>query len=153
MPLDETISEGQAGHIADHETIAARVNELLVAPGYTMIAAAETTASATYTDLTTAGPAVTLTVPASGKVEVVISSEMSNASGTALASYAVSGASTVAADDDRSIGSNSSTRHTSSRTMLVTGLTPGSTTFTMKYRSTSGTATWVRRSIFVRTVP
>lgn len=121
---------------------------------YAMVTSAEATTSTSFTDLTTAGPAVTLDVPASGEVQVALAAEMSNSAGaTSFASFAVTGASSQSPSDDDSIGSNSTLRHTSSRLILLTGLTPGSTTFTMKYRVTGGNGTWVRRSINVQTVP
>lgn len=125
------------------------------------VATGETTTSTSYTDLSTGGPAVTVTVGNNGMVLVTIycyGIASGNASAYALASVAISGANTVAAADagasnvtiknqTSSTGSTGDVSHTAS--VLLTGLTPGSTTFTMKYRVTAGTGTFTERKISV----
>jgi hypothetical protein len=62
----------------------------------------QTTTSLTYTDLTTVGPSVTLTLPAGATRTLVILTAVANGSignSTAFMSVAVTGASTVAASD------------------------------------------------------
>jgi hypothetical protein len=79
---------------------------------------------------------------------------------TAWMSFAVSGASTVAASDIRSLarehGTSSSTGYIqASAVYVVTGLTNGSNTFTAKYRvsGTTGTDAFANRSIIVVPLP
>lgn len=103
----------------------------------------ESTASVAFTDLTTAGPARTVTIGASGAALVFITADLynSNAGHAARMGYAVSGATTVAAGTERSITTYSVSASASygfSGIWLHTGLTPGSNTFTAKYCSPSG---------------
>jgi hypothetical protein len=124
---------------------------------YAEVAATETRTSATYGDLTTPGPAVTHVVPASGSVKVTLAAFMiapEIAFADAIMSFAMSGANVAAAGGQQlSAGTRnhvnaSSVNH--SRTFVVTGLSPGSTTFTAKYaRSSGGTAYFGSRSILV----
>ena len=108
---------------------------------------AENTTSTSYTDLTTAGPAVTVTTGT--KALVIITSELSHsATGVARASFAVSGATTQAANDDYDLHSQGDLTDRFSSASYVT-LTAGSNTFTMKYRVNSGTGYFSDRQIFV----
>jgi hypothetical protein len=114
------------------------------------VAATETTVSASYVDLTTPGPAATVTIGSSGRALVIMSAAIQN-SGAAgsFMSFAVSGASTrAAANDDAAyvIGTNGVT---AALVRLITGLTAGSNTFTAKYLSSGGTATFGRRGMVV----
>ena len=62
------------------------------------VATSETTTSSSYTDLTTSGPAVTLTTGT--KALVIITAQLvNNSNNKSYASYAVSGSSTIAASD------------------------------------------------------
>lgn len=110
----------------------------------------QTTTSTTYTDLATAGPAVTVTTGT--KALVILSAELYNntASSYTMMSFAVSGASTVAASDNNRILLNASNQYVDcSFAMVVTGLTAGSNTFTAKYKVTTGTGTFSARKIIV----
>jgi hypothetical protein len=105
----------------------------------------ETTTSADWVDLTTAGPAVTVDVPASGILQVSISCHMRNSSSNvqgATMGFALSGANTVAADDPYTIRRypTNETARSDSRgaTFVLTGLNSGSTTITAKYRRLEG---------------
>jgi hypothetical protein len=117
------------------------------------VATAQTTSSATYTDLATAGPAVTVTTGT--KALVIVSSAMRDTGGTnnvAYMSYAVSGATTVAATDASAIAFVSTNINAGnvfrfSAASVVT-LTAGSNTFTAKYR-TSNVTDYSNRAIFV----
>ena len=108
-----------------------------------------------YVDLATAGPAVTVTVGASGIAIVTITARIiCVASGTSNASVALSGANTVAAADGNAlavIGASAGDGGRSTATLVLTGLTPGSTTFTMKYKSTSTLHTFAERVVSVLT--
>lgn len=120
-----------------------------------LVATSETLATNTFTDLATVGPAVTVDIGANGLAIVNLYSQMSNsgAGGFAFMGFAVSGASTVAAADNYAISLEepiANYRFRVSGIFLVTGLTPGSNTFTAKYRrATSGTSTWLDRRIAV----
>jgi hypothetical protein len=119
------------------------------------VATSETTASTTYTDLATVGPTQTVTIPASGKALVIVTAleSTSNQSGIVFTSFAVSGASTVAATDARALEVQGNNAVRASATSVVTGLTPGANTFTAKYRTTAGTATFAARDIVVIPLP
>lgn len=129
------------------------------------VATRETTTSDSYTDLSTAGPAVTVTIGANGLALVSISAGLASNGDTAnmaAMSFAVSGANTQAAADTFAItagrvgaggtNGNSGQEFHHSGVYLLTGLTPGSTTFTCKYKrfiSGTGTQTFVNRRIAV----
>jgi hypothetical protein len=115
------------------------------------VATAQTTTSGSYTGLATAN-AVTLTTGT--KALVLLQSKISNSSAnqTARASFAVSGASTVAAGDNNAIyytpyaGGEGGAFGGS---FYLIGLTAGSNTFTMQFRVGSGTGTFEYRQITV----
>jgi len=116
----------------------------------------QTTTSTSYADLTTAGPAVTITTGTS--VIVLITADLgdpSNTAGFIRASFAVSGATTRAASDNEALiasGAAISTADpfgTYSRAVVITGLTAGSNVFTMKYKVSAGTASFQNRNIVI----
>lgn len=119
----------------------------LTADGAT-VAPLENTKSLTYTDLSTAGPAVTAMVGVSGRVLVTLTSKMP--SGAAMA-FEISGASTVPADDATSLVISAAPGLSSQAgaTYLVTGLNAGANTFTAKYRATMQHTEFQNRSIIV----
>jgi hypothetical protein len=119
------------------------------------VATSETTTSTSYTDLATSGPAVTVVVPNSGKVKVSVTADASgNLTGDAFMGFALSSGNTVAAADASAlrVGGVANVDVRATYETLLTGLTPGSTVFTAKYRTTSGTATFVNREIRVEPV-
>lgn len=122
------------------------------------VATSESTTSTSYTDLTTPGPAATIEVPASGRVLVTLTMQIqhSNSAGGG-ASFALSGANTAAASDAKSVtrgGATGAGLLTCAGTWLVTGLDPGSTTFTAKYKSANGgNMTFVNRNLIVQARP
>lgn len=122
-------------------------------PATNTVATSETTTSASYTDLATSGPAVTVTIGASGTAMVIITAKITAPGSTAITamSFAVSGASTVSASDAKALLIDRSSENIRSSTvMFLTGLTAGSNTFTAKYRSTLGnTGTFADRDITV----
>lgn len=115
----------------------------------------QSTSSAVYVDLATAGPTVTLTTGTKALVIIQCWMANTNSSYGNFVSFAVSGASSIAASDSRCsyfIGSNSpyQARAGFASVFLITSLTAGSNTFTMKYRSESGgTSNFVERFITV----
>jgi hypothetical protein len=121
-------------------------------PSGTIILTAVTTASTSYTDLATVGPAVTVTTGT--QAIVIVSGQLSNATAgqSALMSFDVSGASTVAASDNRALRVVSATASASLEASRVNilNLTPGSNVFTCRYRANaSGTASFDTRNILV----
>lgn len=117
-----------------------------------LVSASETTTSTTYTDLTTSGPTVTLNTGT--KVVVAIRCNLVNngAGQYSLASIAVSGATTIAASDGDSVYLKAAVANGemgASSIVVFDNLTPGSNTFTMKYRVTAGTGTFGQRRITV----
>ena len=113
----------------------------------------ESRSNVAYGALATA-QAVTVTIGANGLALVSTSVRffMSSASDIGYLSFAVSGANTIAVSDDNSIISRAHTTGTNGlfgRTILLTGLTPGSTTFTVQVRNSTGTLTCSSREISV----
>jgi hypothetical protein len=122
------------------------------ASGTSTVNTSQTTTSTSYTDLATAGPAVTLTTGT--KVLVIVNAQFLNQTtgNEVFASCAVSGASTVAASDDWNLGKQEATGSypiRAGRAHIFTGLTAGSNTFTMKYRVGGGTGQWEKRELVV----
>lgn len=115
--------------------------------------AAGNTTSTSFTDLDppqVAGPAVTVTMGSYALVWVHASCSNSG-TGSARAAYEVSGATSIAGADNRGIGIAGITGGTviCSGVHLHTDLTPGSNTFTMKYRVSASTGTFGSRRIGV----
>jgi hypothetical protein len=113
------------------------------------VATSESTSSTSYTDLTTVGPAVTVTTGT--KALVIVSwSGFVNVGITGYMGYAVSGSTTIAATDNtaqwKAAGGNMTGNF--SRASVVT-LTAGSNTFTAKYKAQGGSASFANRDIFV----
>lgn len=131
-------------------------DKLNLGPQTAVTATTETTVSTTYADLSggATGPSVTVTIGANGLALVDVGGGMSNtiANNGNYMGFAISGATTVAASDtfsssNRTAIANFGTYH--GRMFLVTGLNPGSTTFTAKYRTEANTATIADRRIVV----
>jgi hypothetical protein len=104
------------------------------------------TASTASTTFTPASCSVTLITGTTALVTVSSKVTTANSSHFGLASFAVSGASTVTAVDSNAVqgGGNAATTnafHRGSATTLLTNLTPGSNTFTVNIRSTNGSVT------------
>jgi len=115
-----------------------------------------TSSSASYTSSLTGGgtnPSVTVTT---GTKALVTISDWSGTPGTggfifAATSVAVSGATTLAANDRWALNSGNGTASPSGfgATFMINGLTAGTNTFTMQYKSNSGTGSWSYRNITV----
>jgi len=99
--------------------------------------------SATYTDLTTAGPEVTLTTGT--KVLVIVSTQIytTGSSQTGFMDFAISGATTRSATDSTSVAMQGPTAYANeqyaSRASRIT-VTAGSNTFTAKYRESGASS-------------
>ena len=107
----------------------------------------ETTTSTSYTDLATTGPSGTRTTGTTCLVTTTC--ELSNSgAGTSNATFAISGATTTSAEDFRRI-KNTGTDALRMSVQTFMSVTAGSNTFTMKYRVSSGTGTFLARRIHV----
>lgn len=119
------------------------------------ITSAQATTSTSYTDLGTVGPSITVTTGPSALVIWAARVYNNTADRWAMMSVQVSGATSISPNDDWIIGfmqntSNNTQWIQGGHTKLFTGLTPGSNTFTAKYRTvTSGTATFDNRHMMV----
>lgn len=114
---------------------------------YAEVGTDQSTSSASFTDLATAGPDVTLTV--NTKVKVTFSAMIYTADGGRMA-VDVSGTTTVAPSDSHAMTVYDASGFETSRVIYFSGLTPGSTTFTAKYkRLDAGTAHFLNREILV----
>lgn len=135
---------------------AADFNNLFADPVTADVTASESTSSTSYGALTTAGPAVTLSLVSGQKCLVWVMFFGSNAIGaghTAVMSFAVSGASTLAASDVNAAMNDSSAGSLSvERLTVFTAGASGSTTFTSQYKTNgSGSSTFQNRRIIVLT--
>lgn len=115
---------------------------------------AETTASGTYVEPTTAQQ---LTLTTSTLAIVIVSARLhtSTVDGICFATFVVNGASTIAADDNLAVVQNSSTVNSRMRASAVTvltgamGLNAGSNTFKLVCKVTAGTLTIASRELLV----
>lgn len=112
-------------------------------PTGSVVATNQTTTATSYSDLATAGPAVTVTIGSTGKALMAMHSGLANATAgiASFMGFAISGATTLAASDTTAIGFTSATSAVGIRcgsTLVLTGLNVGSTTFTAKFRMDPG---------------
>jgi hypothetical protein len=122
--------------------------------GAATVATLQSTSSGSYGDLATVGPSVAVTVPASGRVLVTMTSRIVPTIAAGFMSFtSTGGTGNVFADDTRALIAD----HTSvqaSATYVVNGLSPGSHTFTSKYKvCCAGDAFFEQRSIIVIPLP
>lgn len=132
-------------------------NALNLQPQTSSTTSSGATTSTTYSSLNDSViTAVTLTIGVNGIAVVSQTAQMYNTTNAAenYASFAVSGASTIASSDLNAVvfglptvGSGMTLQ--ASHCSVLTGLTPGSTTFTMTYRVSAGTGTFTNRTISV----
>jgi len=118
-------------------------------PDSALVATAQTTASTTYVNLTTVGPAVTHSVGVRSLASWgAIMSNSTLGLGARMACD-ISGATTLAASDTNSAACESGNANDAFQitwTTIFDPLTPGSTTFTSKYRAIGGgTASFTTR--------
>lgn len=124
----------------------------LVRPTSDSVATLDTTGNTAYTALATAGPAVTVETGSTAQVTVTAFLFNSGAGFVNFMGYAVSGATTIAASDDRALQLHSEAANGQGRmsmTHLQTGLTPGDNVFTARYRVNAGAGGWSTRVITV----
>lgn len=115
----------------------------------------ETETNTSYDDMTTPGPSVSYTAPRDCKVLILLSCYLTNNTlgNTSFMSFAISGATTLAAADTRAI------RHRPSGTagqqvngataVYIASLTAGANTITAKYRVEGGTGSYGARKLIV----
>jgi len=121
-------------------------------PQSASVATQENTTNIGYVDLTTPGPAVTVETDTTALVTLSCFVFNATLGGVSSMSKAISGATTLAASDPGALQFHSQIANGQgrlSRTYLQTNLTPGSNTFTCKYKVNSGTGTWGDREIIV----
>jgi hypothetical protein len=113
------------------------ITEIL--PKFALVATNQTTTSASFTDLATVGPTVTVTTGTNAMVFAGCAAGPTATSGNqAIAGVAVSGDTTIAADTDLIATGTSNSLQYVGAMLRYTTLTPGSNTFTMKYLIQSG---------------
>lgn len=119
------------------------------------VTANQSTSSTSYGDLLTVGPVVTLTTGANALVIMACAASSSGAGTGAAMGCAVSGATTIAAPAAAGAFIVFGTNIVQGAGFaFVTGLTPGSNTFTAKYAADGGgTASFLDRSIFALPLP
>lgn len=144
--------EGMVAYITGDNilTVYDGTNWVQITPESASVETSESTSSTSFTDLSTAGPAVT--IETGTKALVTFSSQVNQAaSQSAYLAIAVSGATTVAATEYTRTGFGASTQlYTyAARSVKITGLTAGENTFTMKYRVDGGTLSFANRDIAV----
>jgi len=119
------------------------------------IATQENATSTTYVDLATTTDTVTVTIGSNGLAFISLSAYIVNSAAFTvnLLSFVASGANTIAASDAN--GGQFQTFAANAFGMvgnggqLLSGLTPGITTFKLKYRVTGGTGSYSNRVISV----
>ena len=110
----------------------------------------QTTTSTSFTNLTTVGPEVTVEVKKSGVLLILWADEQYvSTTNNTYSSIALSGANTLSASDTQSLINGTTALFGAGTFLLLTGLNQGSTTVTMKYRTTGGTATFRNRRMAV----
>lgn len=100
-----------------------------------------------YGDGTPVGPSVTIKVPNSGNVMVMLSCGMYGSAAPKMASFQATGTNSIAADDNNAMRSDVAGAIIIGNNFLLTGLNPGETTFTMKYKGTGGARFWQRKIV------
>lgn len=115
------------------------------------IQTSESTSETSYADLTTVGPSVTCVTGT--KAIYMMSARISNngSSNSTRASIEISGATSIEAGDARELTLDLPTtdQNKVGTCYFEDGLTPGTNTFTMKYRVTAGTGTFAERHLIV----
>lgn len=136
---------------ADLANAAITPNKLNLSPSTNVTLSSGTTTSTSYTPTLTGATAqtATATVGVNGVLLIGIWSQIVN-SGTNLSamSFALSGANTVAASNNRAIAVTGSSQGWLGSVFVVTGLTAGATVATANFAVAAGTGTYASHSIF-----
>lgn len=144
VPLNQALSD-----IHDTALAAQADADTLAAGGGAGVVTEETSTSTAYTDLATAGPAVSVTLTEARTVIVFVQANVFQASTTddCFMSFEATGATVLAADDDRAMRHNGSGTTEAYSAFAVVACNAGTTTFTAKHRVLGGTGSWGGRSI------
>lgn len=143
-----------------------KLEDFIFGPIEDVVDTLQSTASATFVDLATAGPSVTVTVGQTGRVMVgvsmVIRWDNEGQDGGGASNVELSGANVISASDAASDPTPGVLAYIQlpasasiygqgmyTRTRFMEGLTPGSTTFTLKYKAYAGTAMFQNRVLWV----
>lgn len=121
-------------------------------PTTDIVTTEETKTGTTFGNLSTVGPSVTVETSTTAVVFIYCGSYVTDNVGPVYMGFAVSGDTTIAATDNTSIIKYATQGQRFGAPILQTGLTPGSNTFTAKYRVGDGltrTGHWLNRSISV----
>lgn len=119
---------------------------------YHEVTTSQSSTSTSYTNLSTVGPTVTVTTGTRALYWWHTRSQHSASDSAVYSGVEVSGASTIAASDSRALivdGLPAGNGIQCAGMHLETNLTPGSNTFTVKYRVNAGTGTWGLRHLVV----
>jgi hypothetical protein len=144
-PASKATTPGAFFAVSDVNQLTERIGQSTSITGVT-----ETTTSTTYTDLATFGPQIT--VDTGGAAVVILSGSIQNSgTGSVRMAYDISGATTLAAADNRGVG-----HFGAGGVGVIVGnmiyhdaLTAGSNTFTCKYRVSASTGTFESRRLQV----
>lgn len=118
-------------------------------PADAIVETSEATTSTSYTDLTTAGPSVTVTSGPKLIIHTTADLVCNTAGQTARATFNVSGATTITENDVRAL-KNTSTTNLRATVTTVIAVTPGVNTVKMVYRTSgTSTATFANRRLIV----
>lgn len=112
------------------------------------VSTSQTTGSTSFTNLTTAGPSVTVTTR---QYAIVIFSLLLRNDGTdfASANFYVSGATNLTHDPLSELTVWGANSHRTTSIAWMTTLVPGSNTFTLQYKVSAGTGTFSNRRLLV----
>lgn len=128
-----------------------------ITPVAAAVSTSQSTSSSSYTDLATVGPSVAVQTGAKAMVTLTMQGSNNTTTLPAQMSVAVSGATTLAASDNQQVAVLSYTAGfgwRASATSVISGLTPGSNTFTAKYKAGGGgTASFNARELIVVGIP
>lgn len=117
------------------------------------VTTSQTTTSTTYADLATTGPAVSVQTGTKALVFISCGLQNSGANNLNYVGFAISGATTVAAADTAALvaqfAGTGALVGQMTYVCLVTGLTAGVNTFTLRYRTNGGTFTAQNRHVAV----
>jgi hypothetical protein len=122
------------------------------ASGTATVMTKQTTTSASYVDLATVGPQVTLTTGTKAFVAFACPTSNTTVPATSRIAVAISGATTVAASNDYSANCDLTYANGDSmlsKSFIFTCLTAGSNIFTLKYFTNTGTASFNARFLTV----
>lgn len=137
------------GHLVGNEAVNDLAYRLVV---NNAVSTAQTTTSTTFADLTTVGPARTVTTGTSALVCWSSRVRNNTAGEISYVGLDISGATSSAPTDALSIQFESDSADQLVRAgvaQIYTGLTGGSNVFTMKYRVTGGTGEFAHRNLSV----